>query len=60
MSDAELMARGSVALGVPQVVDCMQGVLTVIPLQLLSYHIAVIKGLDVSSQCTSLFCSGMC
>eukprot|EP00052_Salpingoeca_macrocollata_P004441 m.41318 g.41318 ORF g.41318 m.41318 type:complete len:696 (+) comp14217_c0_seq1:266-2353(+) len=32
---------------VPQLVDCLQGVLTVIPLQLLSYHIATIKGLDV-------------
>lgn len=32
---------------VPQLVDCLQGVLTVIPLQLLSYHIATLKGLDV-------------
>eukprot|EP00050_Salpingoeca_kvevrii_P001039 m.161127 g.161127 ORF g.161127 m.161127 type:complete len:690 (-) comp10283_c0_seq1:127-2196(-) len=32
---------------VPQVVDCLQSVLTVIPLQLLSYHIATLRGLDV-------------
>ena len=26
---------------VPETVDCLQGILTVIPLQLLSYHLAV-------------------
>ncbi len=43
---------------VPQVVDCLQGVLTVIPLQLLSYHIATLKGFDVSnySHCTTPPC----
>eukprot|EP01134_Creolimax_fragrantissima_P008264 CFRG8264T1 len=32
---------------VPETVDCLQSILTVIPLQLMSYHIAVQKGLDV-------------
>ncbi|CAH1764407.1 2355_t:CDS:2, partial [Entrophospora sp. SA101] len=32
---------------VPQTVDCLQGLLTIIPLQLLSYHLAVINGVDV-------------
>ncbi|XP_019928276.1 glutamine--fructose-6-phosphate aminotransferase [isomerizing] 2 isoform X4 [Magallana gigas] len=32
---------------VPQTVDCLQGVLTVIPMQLLSFHIAVLRGYDV-------------
>jgi glucosamine--fructose-6-phosphate aminotransferase (isomerizing) len=32
---------------VPQTVDCLQGILTIIPLQLLSYHLAVIGGVDV-------------
>ncbi|XP_052685331.1 glutamine--fructose-6-phosphate aminotransferase [isomerizing] 2-like isoform X2 [Crassostrea angulata] len=32
---------------VPQTVDCLQGVLTVIPMQLLSFHIAVLRGFDV-------------
>lgn len=32
---------------VPSLVDCLQGVLTVIPLQLLSYHIATARGYDV-------------
>lgn len=40
----ELKAR---TIQVPQTVDCLQGLLTVIPLQLLSYHLAVMKGIDV-------------
>lgn len=34
-------------LAIPHTVDCLQGILTVIPLQLLSYHIAVLKGCNV-------------
>lgn len=47
-NNGELFQKASVALDVPEVVDCLQGILTVIPLQLLSYHIAVLKGYDVS------------
>ncbi|KAI8614513.1 glutamine:fructose-6-phosphate amidotransferase [Chytriomyces sp. MP71] len=32
---------------VPQAVDCLQGILTIIPLQLLSYHLACLNGVDV-------------
>ncbi|KAI8909059.1 hypothetical protein EDD86DRAFT_226740, partial [Gorgonomyces haynaldii] len=32
---------------VPQVVDCLQGIINIIPLQLMSYHIAVKRGVDV-------------
>lgn len=32
---------------VPKIVDCVQSILSVIPMQLLSYHIACNKGLDV-------------
>lgn len=32
---------------VPQTVDCLQGILTVIPLQLLSFHVAGLRGYDV-------------
>lgn len=32
----------------PPTVDCLQGVLSVIPLQLLSFHLAVLRGYDVS------------
>jgi glucosamine--fructose-6-phosphate aminotransferase (isomerizing) len=34
-------------LRVPKTVDCLQNLLTVIPLQLLSYHIAELNGLNV-------------
>lgn len=32
---------------VPNTVDCLQNVLTIIPMQLLSYHLAVARGLNV-------------
>jgi glucosamine--fructose-6-phosphate aminotransferase (isomerizing) len=34
-------------LRVPKTVDCLQNILTVIPLQMLSYHIAELNGLNV-------------
>eukprot|EP01111_Echinosteliopsis_oligospora_P004409 TRINITY_DN170_c1_g1_i1.p1 TRINITY_DN170_c1_g1~~TRINITY_DN170_c1_g1_i1.p1 ORF type:complete len:670 (-),score=133.96 TRINITY_DN170_c1_g1_i1:282-2291(-) len=34
-------------LRMPVIVDCLQGVLNIIPLQLLSYHIAVLQGYNV-------------
>ncbi|XP_074602015.1 glutamine--fructose-6-phosphate aminotransferase [isomerizing] 2-like isoform X2 [Brevipalpus obovatus] len=34
-------------LKIPHSVDCLQGVVAVIPLQLLSYHIAVLRGCNV-------------
>jgi len=35
------------AIVVPTTVDCLQGILNIIPLQLLSYHLAIMKGFDV-------------
>lgn len=35
------------SLEIPHTVDCLQGVLSVIPLQLLSYHLAVLRGCNV-------------
>ena len=32
---------------VPKTVDCLQGLLNIIPLQLLSYHLAIKNGFDV-------------
>jgi glucosamine--fructose-6-phosphate aminotransferase (isomerizing) len=32
---------------VPLTVDCLQGLLNVLPLQLLSYHLAIMNGVDV-------------
>ncbi|ALC47648.1 Gfat2 [Drosophila busckii] len=45
--DQETMAFSTRSLQIPRTVDCLQGILTVIPLQLLSYHIAVLRGCDV-------------
>jgi glucosamine--fructose-6-phosphate aminotransferase (isomerizing) len=45
--DTETQALGSSAIEIPRTVDALQGVLTVIPMQLLSYHIAVLRGCNV-------------
>ncbi|CAN8019624.1 unnamed protein product [Ixodes persulcatus] len=45
--DEETKKMSFKSLEVPHTVDCLQGVLTVIPLQLMSYHIAVLKGCNV-------------
>lgn len=45
--DDEPQKYASRTLEVPKTVDCLQGLLTVIPLQLLSYHIAVLRGCNV-------------
>jgi glucosamine--fructose-6-phosphate aminotransferase (isomerizing) len=42
------MEKASKSLEVPPCVDVLQGILTVIPLQLLSMHIATLRKLDVS------------
>ncbi|VBB32537.1 unnamed protein product [Acanthocheilonema viteae] len=42
----DVKGRHSV-LRVPKTVDCIQNILTAIPLQLLSYHVAELKGLNV-------------
>ncbi|KAI8997469.1 glutamine-fructose-6-phosphate transaminase [Pilobolus umbonatus] len=35
------------AIEVPKTSDCLQGLVNIIPLQLLSYHLAILKGVDV-------------
>lgn len=45
--DKETGQFASCVLEVPKTVDCLQGVLTVIPMQLLSYHIAVLRECNV-------------
>lgn len=45
--DDQDIARDAKAIRVPRTVDCLQGLLTVVPLQLLSYHLAVAAGVDV-------------
>ena len=46
--DTETAANSKFVIKTPETVDCLQGILTVIPMQLLSLHIAERKKLDVS------------
>lgn len=41
------LEKALTSLDVPQTVDCLQGLLNVIPLQLISYWLAVNRGIDV-------------
>jgi len=45
--DKETMKFARCNLEIPKTVDCLQGLLSVIPLQMLSYHVAVLKGCNV-------------
>ncbi|KAJ3159699.1 glutamine--fructose-6-phosphate transaminase (isomerizing) [Irineochytrium annulatum] len=45
--DANLSDGSYRTIRVPATVDCLQGIITIIPLQLLSYHLAVLHGIDV-------------
>uniref|UniRef100_A0A9J7Y2K2 glutamine--fructose-6-phosphate transaminase (isomerizing) n=2 Tax=Cyprinus carpio TaxID=7962 RepID=A0A9J7Y2K2_CYPCA len=46
--DNETINNSSRTIKVPHCVDCLQGILSVIPLQLLSFHLAVLRGFDVN------------
>jgi len=45
--DKETASHAFMTFEIPHTVDCLQGILTVIPLQLLAYHIAVLRGCNV-------------
>uniref|UniRef100_A0A674B9S6 glutamine--fructose-6-phosphate transaminase (isomerizing) n=1 Tax=Salmo trutta TaxID=8032 RepID=A0A674B9S6_SALTR len=45
--DPEITKNAYKTIELPQTVDCLQGVLSVIPLQLMSFHLAVLRGYDV-------------
>jgi glutamine---fructose-6-phosphate transaminase (isomerizing) len=45
--DAEVAAKAAFALELPQVNEALSPILYAVPLQLLAYHIAVLKGKDV-------------
>jgi len=45
--DEETKTMSSKCIEIPHTVDCLQGILSVIPLQLLSYHMAVLRGCNV-------------
>ncbi len=45
--DKDISELSDKLIKIPKTVDCLQGILSVIPLQLLSFHIAVLRGFDV-------------
>ncbi|WWD18484.1 glutamine-fructose-6-phosphate transaminase (isomerizing) [Kwoniella shandongensis] len=45
--DDDNVPNNAKVIRVPQTVDCLQGLINVIPLQLLSYHLAIMNGVDV-------------
>ncbi|KAM8974277.1 glutamine--fructose-6-phosphate aminotransferase [isomerizing] 1 isoform 2-T2 [Pelodytes ibericus] len=45
--DTETINSIKRTIKVPHTVDCLQGILSVIPLQLLAFHLAVLRGFDV-------------
>ena len=45
--DDERIPANAKTIRVPKTVDCLQGLLNIIPLQILSYHLAVKNGCDV-------------
>jgi glucosamine--fructose-6-phosphate aminotransferase (isomerizing) len=45
--DAEIGKRADDVIYIPDTLECLQPLLTVLPLQLLAYHIAVLRGCDV-------------
>lgn len=47
-TDPQLKELSKAILEIPHTVDCLQSILAVIPLQLLAFHVAQMKGLDVS------------
>jgi len=49
VGDTETTMHSYKTIEVPEQVDCLQGILTVIPLQLLSLHIAELRNCDVST-----------
>ena len=45
--DEEIGKKADDVIHVPDTLECLQPLLTVVPLQLLAYHIAVLRGCDV-------------
>ncbi len=45
--DREIHKKADDVIFVPETLECLQPLLTVVPLQLLAYHIAVLRGCDV-------------
>lgn len=45
--DEEFQTSQAEKIEIPATIDCLQGLLNVLPLQLISYHLAVAGGLNV-------------
>jgi glucosamine--fructose-6-phosphate aminotransferase (isomerizing) len=45
--DTDISRKADDVIYIPRTVDCLQPLLAVVPLQLLAYHIAVLRGCDV-------------
>lgn len=45
--DDDDIPTGFRTIRVPKTVDCLQGLINVVPLQLVAYHLAVLRGFDV-------------
>ncbi len=45
--DEEIVTKADDVIHIPPTLDCLQPLLTAVPLQLLAYHIAVLRGCDV-------------
>ena len=45
--DDKIKALADYSIEIPETIDCLSPLLTVIPLQLLAYHISIAKGRDV-------------
>jgi glucosamine--fructose-6-phosphate aminotransferase (isomerizing) len=43
----DIVKKSDDVIYIPPTLDCLQPLLTVAPLQLLAYHIAVLRGCDV-------------
>ena len=46
-ADEEIEKVADHVIYIPPTLDCLQPLLTVVPLQLLAYHVAVLRGCDV-------------
>uniref|UniRef100_A0A672LXB3 glutamine--fructose-6-phosphate transaminase (isomerizing) n=1 Tax=Sinocyclocheilus grahami TaxID=75366 RepID=A0A672LXB3_SINGR len=54
--DPEISKMAYKTIELPHTVDCLQGIISVIPLQLISFHLAVLRGYDVRGLAGYLSC----
>ena len=47
--DTKISDQDFKTIRIPETMDCLQGILSVIPMQLMSYHLAIMRGHNVSN-----------